>query len=93
MSLVTVNCIDIVSICSRMPEERLKIALTFKTMYGKDMINELRSELRGDLEDVIVALVTAPAQYDAQELNYAMTVVYSPLFLRILRLSCAGYRH
>lgn len=34
----------------------------------------LKSALKGDLEDVVLALLKTPAQYDAQQLKLAMKV-------------------
>ncbi|XP_014670294.1 PREDICTED: annexin-B12-like [Priapulus caudatus] len=45
--------------------QRQKITLDFKTMYGKDLIKELKSELSGKFEDVILALLMKPSDYDA----------------------------
>jgi len=41
-------------------------------MYGKDLIEELKSELRGDFENLVLALMMPPANYDAYQLHKAM---------------------
>lgn len=47
----------------------------FKTMYGKSLIEDLKSELGGQLENVIVALMESPAQYEAHCLHHAIAGV------------------
>eukprot|EP00918_Siedleckia_nematoides_P095806 GHVU01210245.1.p1 GENE.GHVU01210245.1~~GHVU01210245.1.p1 ORF type:complete len:321 (-),score=58.75 GHVU01210245.1:1955-2917(-) len=57
---------------SRVSDQRQQIKTLFKTMYGKDLIKELKSELGGKLEDVIVALMMKPEEYLAHQLRRAM---------------------
>lgn len=63
------------TLCFRSNAQRQQIRNTFKTMYGKDLIKELISELRGNLEDLVVALMYTPGEFDARELNNAMAGV------------------
>lgn len=59
-------------LATRTAKQRLKIALTFKTMYGKDLIHDLKSELSGNFENIAVALLMDNAQFDARCLRNAM---------------------
>jgi len=46
--------------------------LEFQTMYGKDLIKELKGELSGNFETLIIALMTPPDEFDAHEMKVAM---------------------
>lgn len=43
-------------------------------MYGKDLLSDLKSELHGDFEDLVLALMERPPVYDAIQLRKAMEV-------------------
>ncbi|XP_060103129.1 annexin A3 [Heteronotia binoei] len=62
--------IDIIA--NRSNAQRQVIAGQYKMAAGKDLREALKAELSGHLEDIIVALVTPPAVYDAEQLNKAM---------------------
>ncbi|KAL8583598.1 hypothetical protein ACOMHN_028368 [Nucella lapillus] len=54
-------------------DQRQEIADAFKVAYGKDLIEDIKSELGGDFEDLCVALLTPPRLYDARQLNEAVS--------------------
>ncbi|KGL96301.1 Annexin A8-like 2 [Charadrius vociferus] len=62
--------IDVLTKRSNM--QRQQIAKSFKGQFGKDLIESLKSELSGDFERLIVALMYSPFKYDAKELHDAM---------------------
>jgi hypothetical protein len=62
--------IDVLSARSNL--QRQDIKNRFKTMYGKDLIHEIKSELSGHLEMLAVGLLKTPSEFDAQELRDAM---------------------
>jgi len=53
--------------------QRQQIAHAFKTGFGKDLIKDLKSELGGRLEEVVLALMTPKADYLAKKLNKAIS--------------------
>lgn len=52
--------------------QRVEIRKRYKTMFGKDLMNDLKSELSGNLEDCLLALMEPTALYDAKCLRRAM---------------------
>ncbi|KAM9325521.1 annexin A7 [Gastrophryne carolinensis] len=62
--------VDVVA--NRSNDQRQKIKAAFKTAYGKDLIKDLKSELSGHVEELILALFMPPTYYDAWSLHNAM---------------------
>ncbi|PVD37280.1 hypothetical protein C0Q70_04277 [Pomacea canaliculata] len=56
----------------RSQEQRKQIAVTFKTMFGKDLDKELSSELSGNFKTLCVDMLLGPAEFDAKQLNKAI---------------------
>ncbi|KAI0207621.1 Annexin A7 [Lamellibrachia satsuma] len=59
-------------LASHSNEQRLEIISAFKTAYGEELVDQLKSELGGNLEDAVVAMMTRPSLYDARTLRAAM---------------------
>ncbi|XP_053609556.1 annexin B10 isoform X5 [Plodia interpunctella] len=62
--------IDILT--SRSNQQRQAIAQAFTHEYGRDIIEDLKSELGGHFEDVIVALMRPAEEYLCKELHHCM---------------------
>ena len=52
-------------------KQRLKIRQAYKAMYGRDLMDDLKSELSGDYRKTMLALFTDPIEYDADSLYEA----------------------
>ncbi|XP_051827019.1 annexin A13 isoform X1 [Antechinus flavipes] len=57
---------------SRTADQRQKIKEKYKTTYGKDLEEVLKSELSGNFEKTALALLDLPSEYSARELHKAM---------------------
>lgn len=57
---------------SRSNRQRQQILLSFKTAYGKDLIKDLKSELSGNFEKTILALMKTPVLFDVYEIKEAI---------------------
>ncbi|XP_036382523.1 annexin A1a [Megalops cyprinoides] len=52
--------------------QRQQIKAAYQQASGKSLDAALKSALKGELEDVVLALLKTPAQYDAEQLKLAM---------------------
>uniref|UniRef100_A0A8C0AZ95 Annexin n=1 Tax=Buteo japonicus TaxID=224669 RepID=A0A8C0AZ95_9AVES len=59
-------------ITSRSNKQRVEICQAYKSLYGKDLIADLKYELTGKFERLIVSLMRPPAYSDAKEIKDAM---------------------
>lgn len=60
---------------NRTNQQRQKISEAFFNKNKKDLLEELKSEVSGNLKSTIVALMTKPTEYDAQSCNKAIAGV------------------
>ncbi|XP_019645089.1 PREDICTED: annexin A6-like [Branchiostoma belcheri] len=59
-------------LANRSNSQRVELASQFKTMYGDDLVDRLKGELKGDFEETVLALMTPPVEYQARCLKAAM---------------------
>lgn len=52
-------------LCYRSNEQRQELKSKYKTMFGRDLKSDLKSELSGNFEKVMVGLLKEPADFDA----------------------------
>ena len=53
-------------------KERLKIKEKYIMVYGRDLIDDFKSDLSGNFQEVMIALYTDKYEYDAKQLNKAV---------------------
>ncbi|XP_076454861.1 annexin-B12-like [Babylonia areolata] len=56
----------------RSNDQRQNLKLMFKTCFGRDLVQDLKSELSGCFQDAMIALMYRPEEFDAAELRRAM---------------------
>ncbi|XP_071106712.1 annexin-B12-like [Haliotis cracherodii] len=52
-------------VATRCNQQRQKLKTMYKTMYGRDLIEDVHSELSGDYRESVMACFVDPARYDA----------------------------
>ncbi|XP_028599906.2 annexin A5 [Podarcis muralis] len=57
---------------SRSNKQRQEIAVEFKTLFGRDLVDDLKSELTGKFERLMVALMRPARLFDAHALKHAI---------------------
>ena len=63
----------LIKICAnRTNAQRQQMKAAYKSLYGRDLIADLKSELNGKFEDAMVALFTEPLEYDVDQLREGM---------------------
>ena len=63
----------LIKLCAnRTNAQRQQMRAAYKSLYGRDLIADLKSELKGKFEDAMVALFTEPIEYDADQLREGM---------------------
>ncbi|XP_059158665.1 annexin A7-like [Physella acuta] len=55
----------ILVVSTRCNQQRQELKDMFKTLYGRDLITDLKGELSGDYKELVMALFVSPAEFDA----------------------------
>lgn len=55
-------------LCQRVNSQRQQIAKNFKTSFGRDLLEDVKSETSGDLKKLFIALLTPTLDYYCNEL-------------------------
>ena len=59
-------------ICSRSKEQRLKIAETYVSSFGKELSKAIESKISGDVKDLLLGCLLDKVDFDAGEINRAV---------------------
>ncbi|XP_070185504.1 annexin-B12-like [Littorina saxatilis] len=62
-------------VSTRCNAQRQEMKTMFKTLYGRDMIEDIKGELSGDYKELVMALFVSPPEYDAWCIKEA---IYGP---------------
>ncbi|KAG7266068.1 hypothetical protein CRUP_002546 [Coryphaenoides rupestris] len=62
---------------NRSAKQRAPLVPAYKTTYGKDLLHDLKSELTGNFENLVLASLMKPGAYDASELREAIKILSS----------------
>uniref|UniRef100_A0A3Q3LP02 Annexin n=1 Tax=Labrus bergylta TaxID=56723 RepID=A0A3Q3LP02_9LABR len=57
---------------NRSNKQRVPLVAAYKTTYGKDLFHDLKSELTGNFEKLVLAMLKSPSHFDASELREAI---------------------
>uniref|UniRef100_UPI0037E864D9 annexin A4-like n=1 Tax=Semicossyphus pulcher TaxID=241346 RepID=UPI0037E864D9 len=57
---------------TRSNKQRVPMVAAYKTTYGKDLVHDLKSELTGNFEKLVLAMIKSPSHFDAAELREAI---------------------
>ncbi|KAM9716015.1 annexin A4-like [Menidia menidia] len=57
---------------SRSNKQRVPLVAAYKTTYGKDLFHDLKSELTGNFEDLVLSMLKTPSHLDASEAREAI---------------------
>ena len=57
---------------SRTHKDRMKIRHKYKSMFGRDLMSDLKSDLSGNFRTTMLALFTDPVEYDVDSIHKAI---------------------
>lgn len=71
-------------LCRRSSYQRLEISKAFKTAYGKDLVDDIKSETSGNFQKLLIALLTPPLEFYAKELSNAIAGKNENVLIEVL---------
>ncbi|KAK3559939.1 hypothetical protein QTP86_028852 [Hemibagrus guttatus] len=60
---------------NRSNKQRVPLVKAYKTTYGKDLVHDIKSEISGNFENLVLAMLKSPCELDASQLREAMSGV------------------